>query len=39
MDEYLMSFISGRFYSSRVIFTDTIGITNGALVFLRNGRE
>jgi len=39
MDEYLMSFISGRFYSSRVIFTDTIGITNGALVFLRNNKK
>ena len=39
LDEYLQSFISGRFASEWDILADTIGITIGALLIIGNDKE
>ena len=39
LDEYLQSFILGRFSSGWDILADTIGITIGALLILGNDKE
>lgn len=38
-DEYLQSFISGRFSSGWDVLADTIGVTIGALLVLGNREE
>ncbi len=39
LDEYLQSFISGRFSSGWDVLADTIGVIIGALLVLGNGKE
>ena len=39
LDEYLQSFISGRFASEWDVLADTIGITIGALLIIGNDKE
>ena len=39
MDEYLQSFISGRFSSGFDVLADTIGVIIGALLVLGNKKE
>ena len=39
LDEYLQSFISGRFASEWDILADTIGVAIGALLILGNDKE
>ncbi len=39
MDEYLQSFISGRYSSGWDVLADTIGVIIGALLVLGNGKK
>jgi len=39
MDEYLQSFISGRFSSGWDVLADTIGVIIGSLLVLGNHKE
>ena len=39
LDEYLQSFISGRFSSGWDVLADTMGVIIGALLGLGNGKE
>jgi VanZ family protein len=39
LDEYLQSFISGRFSSGWDVLADTIGIIIGSLLVLGNRKE
>ena len=39
LDEYLQSFISGRFSSEWDVLADTIGVAIGALLILGNDKE
>jgi VanZ family protein len=39
LDEYLQSFISGRFSSGWDVLADTIGVTIGALLILGNDKK
>ena len=39
MDEYLMSFIAGGFYSNWIIFSEKVGITISAFIFIRNNKK